>query len=92
LALPRAVTPDGRIDSAEWAGAREVRVDGMRVRLGRRGEVLAVAVELEAPGISTLLLASGDRGWVLHASAALGTGEYRCPSGEPVPGCGISRR
>ncbi len=79
--LAREVTPDGHLDAAEWVGAREVRADGMRVRLGRRGEVLAVAVELEAPGISTLLLGSGDRVWVLHVSAALGTGEYRCANG-----------
>jgi hypothetical protein len=76
--LGRDVAADGRLDSAEWAGAREVRADGMRIRLGRRGDVLAVAVELEATGISSLLVAAGDRVWVLHASAALGTGEYRC--------------
>jgi hypothetical protein len=77
-ALSRDVVPDGRIDPAEWKGAREVRVDGMRVRLGRRAGVLAVAVELERPGISSLVVGTGDRVWVLHASAALGTGEYRC--------------
>jgi hypothetical protein len=77
-ALGKDVRPDGRIDSAEWAGAREIRAEGMRVRLGRRGDVLAVAAELEAPGISSLVLAAGDRAWVMHASAALGTGEYRC--------------
>jgi hypothetical protein len=79
--LARDVATDGRVDAAEWTGSREVRADGMRVRIGRRGEVLAIAVELEAPGISTLLLGSGDRVWVLHASAALGTGEYRCANG-----------
>jgi hypothetical protein len=76
--LARDVRPDGRIDSAEWAGAREVHAEGMRVRLGRRGDVLAVAVELDGPGICSLVLAAGDRAWVVHASAALGTGEYRC--------------
>jgi hypothetical protein len=35
-------------------------------------------VQLEATGISSLLIGAGDRVWVLHASAALGTGEYRC--------------
>lgn len=79
--LGKDVRPDGRIDSAEWAGAREIRAEGMRVRLGRRGDVLAVAVELEAPGISSLVLAAGDRAWVVHASAALGTGEYQCADG-----------
>ena len=77
-ALARDVVADGRIDPAEWAGAREVRVEGMRVRLGRRGDVLAVAVELESPGISSLVIGTADHVWVLHASAALGTGEYRC--------------
>ncbi|HZJ52650.1 MAG TPA: hypothetical protein VFD38_00810 [Myxococcaceae bacterium] len=75
--LGREVTADGRLGPAE-TGAREVRADGMRARLGRRGDVLAVAVELEASGISSLLVGAGDRVWVLHASAALGTGEYRC--------------
>ena len=32
-ALRRDVVPDGRIDRGEWVGAREIRVDGMRVRL-----------------------------------------------------------
>jgi hypothetical protein len=77
-ALGRDVAADGRVDSAEWAGAREVRAGGMRIRLGTRGDVLAVAVQLEATGISSLLIGAGDRVWVLHASAALGTGEYRC--------------
>jgi hypothetical protein len=76
--LGRDVSADGRVDSAEWAGAREVRADAMKVRLGRRGDVLAVAVQLEATGISSVLIGAGDRVWVLHASAALGTGEYRC--------------
>lgn len=76
--LARDIVADGRIDPAEWAGAREVRLEGMRVRLGRRGDVLAVAVELEGPGISSLVIGTADRVWVLHASAALGTGQYRC--------------
>ena len=77
-ALSHEVVADGRIDPAEWAGAREIRADGMRVRLGARGDVLAVAVELEGAGISSLVLGTADRVWVLHASAALGTGEYAC--------------
>ena len=77
-ALARDVVADGRIDPAEWAGAREIRAGGMRVRLGARGDVLAVAVELERTGISSLLVGTADRVWILHASAALGTGEYRC--------------
>ena len=77
-ALSHDIVADGRIDPAEWAGAREISVEGMRVRLGRRGDVLAVAVQLERPGISSLLVGTADRVWVLHASAALGTGEYRC--------------
>jgi len=74
-ALARDVVADGRIDPAEWEGAREVSVEGLRVRLGRRGDVLAVAVELEGPGISSLVIGTADRVWVLHASAALGTGD-----------------
>lgn len=77
-ALTRDVVADGRLDAAEWKNAREVKVEGMRVRLGRRGDVLAVAVELDAPGISSLVVGTADRVWVLHASAALGTGKYRC--------------
>lgn len=42
--LAKDVRPDGRIDSAEWAGARGIRAEGMRIRLGRRGDVLAVAI------------------------------------------------
>ena len=79
-ALAHEVVADGRIDPAEWAGARQIRVDGMRVRLGTRGDVLAVAVELERTGISSLIVGTADRVWILHASAALGTGEYRCAS------------
>ena len=75
------VRPDGRLEPSEWAGAREVRLEGMRIRLGRRGDVLAVAVELEGPGISSLVLGTADQVWVLHASAALGTGEYRRAAG-----------
>jgi len=82
-ALSRDVVADGRIDPGEWAGAREVRVEGMRVRLGERGDVLAVAVELEGPGISSLVLGTAERIWILHASAALGTGEYRCAASGP---------
>jgi hypothetical protein len=52
----------------------------MRIRLDPRGETLTVTVQLEGPGISSLVLGAGDRVWVLHASAALGTGEYRCPA------------
>ena len=77
-ALQKEVATDGRIEASEWAGAREVQADGLRVRLGRRGDVLAVAVELAGDGISSLLVGAGDRVWVLHASAAIGTGEYRC--------------
>jgi hypothetical protein len=32
---------------------------------------------MDAPAIATVLVAASDRAWVLHASAALGTGEYR---------------
>lgn len=77
-ALGHDVVPDGRVDPAEWKGSRVVKVEGMRVRLGRRGDVLAVAVELDRPGISSLVVGTADRVWVLHASAALGTGEYSC--------------
>jgi hypothetical protein len=59
-ALRRDILPDGRIDPGEWTGAREIRVDGMRVRLGERGDVLAVAVELDGPGISSLVTGGGS--------------------------------
>jgi len=62
---------------------REISVRGMRAVLETRADVLSATVQLEGPGISSLILGSGDRVWVLHASAALGTGEYRCPAEGP---------
>jgi hypothetical protein len=55
----------------------------MHAVLESQGGVLTATVQLEGPGISSLVLGSGDRVWVLHASAALGTGEYRCPADGP---------
>jgi hypothetical protein len=48
-----------------------------RALLRRDGEVLHVSMEVQQRGIGSLLVQSGDRLWVLHASAALGTGVYR---------------
>ena len=62
---------------------REVSVPGMRAVIDVRGAVLTATVQLDGAGISSLVLGSGDRVWVLHASAALGTGEYRCPAEGP---------
>jgi len=43
----------------------------------RDGDVLTVTIAVQHRGIASLLLASKDHLWVLHASAALGTGVYR---------------
>jgi hypothetical protein len=45
-------------------------------RLAREGDVLHVNMEVENGGIGSLMIQSGDRLWILHASAALGTGIY----------------
>ena len=76
--LAGAVVADGVLQSEEWAGAEEVRTSSGSIRLGLSGKVFAIAVELEAPGIATVLLAHGSRVWLLHASAALGTAQYTC--------------
>jgi hypothetical protein len=48
-----------------------------RALLRRDGQVLHIAMEVGNRGIGSVLVQSSDRLWVLHASAALGTGVYR---------------
>ena len=76
--LAGPVSFDGRSGAGAWAGARVVDVRGGTVRLGRVDRGIAVRTETASPSIATLAVAASDRIWLLHASAALGTGEYRC--------------
>ena len=71
------VQPDGVLTPGEWEGAIQKRLERAQLRIRRSGAQVAVAIEMEASGIATLLVAGSERVWVLHASAALGTGEYR---------------
>jgi hypothetical protein len=71
------VQPDGVLTPGEWDGAIQKRLERGQLRMRRSRAEMAVAVETEAPAIATLLVAASDRAWVLHASAALGTAEYR---------------
>jgi hypothetical protein len=82
------VQVDGVIGPDEWRDGREATLGSGRAKLRRVGDDLAVLVDLGGPGIATVLVASGDRVWLLHASAALGTGEYRC---RPDGGCARTR-
>jgi hypothetical protein len=78
------ILADGRSTASAWAGARTVEQRGVTIRLGRTGEAIAIRTETGEPSIATILVAAADRVWLLHASAALGTGEYRC---QPDGGC-----
>jgi len=80
-ALPPIAGPvigDGRSAATAWTGARRAQLGEAVVQLGRVPAGVAVRVESARPSIATVLVASGDRVWLLHVSAALGTGEYRC--------------
>src|SRR5262245_28376811 len=69
---------DGRIEPAEWRGARPLSLGSHgRALVLRRDMTLFVAIDGGAKGIASLLVLRGDRMYVLHASAALGTGIYR---------------
>lgn len=78
--LPGPILANGRSTATAWAGARVVEQGGATIRLGRTGEGIAIRTETVEPSIATILVAAADRVWLLHASAALGTGEYRCQS------------
>jgi hypothetical protein len=83
VAIPSLGGPilaDGRSTPSAWAGARIVEQRGVTIRLGRAGGAIAIRTETADPSIATILVAAADRVWLLHASAALGTGEYRCQS------------
>lgn len=81
---PLAQVPelDGAIREGEWAQA-------MKHPLGERGQVHAlrsgdtvwIAARGGADGIASVCVGSADRVWILHASAALGTGEYELAQG-----------
>jgi hypothetical protein len=80
LDLPRSqasVQADGILSPGEWEVAVQEPLQRGRLRIRRSGAQLAVSVEMDAPAIASVLVAASDRAWVLHASAALGTGEYQ---------------
>jgi hypothetical protein len=78
--VPRAQPPkiDGKLGEKEWAGALRVDLEGGgEMLLEQDGEYLYVAVRTEKPGIASVCVDRGTTIAVLHASAALGTAEYR---------------
>ena len=89
LRIPRAsaVTIDGRLEDAEWAGsARERSRGGLEIRLQHDGTSLFIGVTSPGSGFVSVCLANGDAIRVLHASAALGSVNYqRNDSGDFVP-------
>lgn len=89
LRVPRAATPviDGRQDAAEWAGSvREQTRGGLEVRLQHDGTSLFIGVTSPGSGFVSVCLASGEAVRILHASAALGSVNYkRDDAGDWVP-------
>lgn len=77
-----AWTPDGRITDPEWKNARAAPLgaDGS-VAFLEDGGTLHVALAGGNDGIASLFLHDGDRVFVLHASAALGTAIFERDSG-----------
>jgi hypothetical protein len=71
------IQPDGALSPGEWEGSIQEQLERGHLRIRRSGAELSVAIEMDAPAIASVLVATSDRAWVLHASAALGTGEYR---------------
>jgi hypothetical protein len=77
--VPRGPAPviDGRMDSAEWAGAAvEQLANGLTVRLRHDGQFLFLAVSSSAEGFPSVCVARADTVRILHASAALGAVAY----------------
>ena len=78
--VPRGPAPviDGRIDSAEWAGAAvEQGANGLTVRLRHDGTSLFLAItNRSGEGFPSICALNGDTMRVLHASAALGAMVY----------------
>ena len=80
LRIPRAAAPaiDGRIDDAEWtASVREQTRGGLQVRLQQDAASLFIGVTSPGSGFVSVCLANGERVRILHASAALGSVNYR---------------
>lgn len=78
------VTGEGRSPASTWSGAGLVQQGEATLRLGRVPDGIAVRIETQRRSIATALVSASGRVWLLHASAALGTGEYRC---QPDGGC-----
>lgn len=78
--LPGPISADGRSAADAWAGATVIQQGELTLRLGHVADGIALRIETSRPSIATLGVAAGDRVWLLHASAALGTGQYRCSS------------
>ena len=89
LIIPRAAAAviDGRVNVAEWSGARlEGESPGaLQVRLQHDGTALYIAIEAPADGFTSLCLGTIDRVQILHASAALGAVDYRRTGGTWTP-------
>lgn len=80
LRVPRASAPaiDGRLDDAEWAASfREQTRGGLQVRLQQDATSLFIGVTSPGSGFVSVCLASGERVRILHASAALGSVNYK---------------
>lgn len=80
--VPRGNAPtlDGVVGADEWRESATVARSGAVTLLARReGDTLYLGLKGVGPGITTLGLVSGDgeRLFVLHASASLGTAEYQ---------------
>lgn len=72
----REIVLDGRLDSAEWAGAAVHTVDGVTARLQHDGRHLYLAIAGPRFGFNSLCSVRGDSVRILHASAALGAVTY----------------
>jgi hypothetical protein len=80
-------TPDGRVLAAEWQGARRTSLgETGTLRMAQQNGTLHLALEDGADGIASVFLYDGERVYVLHASAALGTAVFeRSTAGRWLP-------
>lgn len=74
-----AITLDGKLDSAEWAGALVVQLSdsGGSLRLLHDGSFLYVGIASDSASYPHLAVMSPATVWILHASNALGGAEFR---------------
>lgn len=80
VVVPRAPAPvlDARLAPGEWVNAAVFTLtDGSELRLQHDGSFLYLAMRASARGFPSVCVSEGDVVHVLHASAALGHGEYR---------------